>query len=136
MGLSHDKARKLRGLMESTLKTPNDWDARLCDPDNYVFKTYPRNPEDHHGVICHYVAECTVRGYEYWTLPHKITYADLEMFGCRDVEDRKQMIRMFTMEALAAKSEQLMNSKHLASQVKIMEAAALATLDRGDFKTD
>lgn len=135
MRLGAKEARKLRGLMQNTLTLANDWDYRLCDPDAYAFRTYPRQPEDPPGLICHYVAECQIPGYEYWTIPYKIDYADLKLFRC-DLEGRKQMIRMFLMEALVAKAQQIHNSQVIGdNQARILAAGAMAAAGK-EFKTD
>lgn len=124
--LGYAEARKLRGLMEDSLKLPNDWDFKLTMPQNYKWVTYPRNPDDLPEVICHYVAECTIPGYEYFTLPHHITYQDIKLFGLKDEEERKEMIRSFTAEALVAKAQSLHAPKLLGGANARFSAAMLS----------
>lgn len=125
--LGYAAARKLKGLMESSLMLPNDWDFRLTMPQNYKWVTYPRTPDDLPDVICHYVAECTIPGYEYWTMPHAITYNDLEVFELRDEEERKAMIRGFTSEALVAKAQSLHAPRLLGDANARFQAGVLAS---------
>lgn len=132
--LGYAAARKLKGLMEDSLKLPNDWDFKLTMPDNYRWKTYPRTPDDLPDVICHYVAECTIPGYEFWTMPHAITYQDLALFNLKDEEERKAMIRGFTIEALIAKAQSLHAPRMLGSANARFNAAVVAAAGR--MRTD